>query len=391
MLKFGDYMSFIGRRDAEFVDFIPGMDKELPEGGYNVWEPDWVDTVPYQTSTLFNRFFLRWYDAFFHKPKQREEVRLWIAHLFLCPSIRHEIMLVLWGSGGSGKSLLLEHFIPRSISYNRRWCREWSHIGQRFDDSLRNSQYVYAAEIYSNEMTHTAMSAYLKKMTTQDTIRGEVKGGGYYEMKNLSGKAMSLNCSHRIDIEYGNRRVFFPDIPKDTDNYPSHPIRLMAKELWEVYEHSTEDNKKELLGAFRSWVEDAGERVHERYVNINMRTDSARELAGSANPAEYLATDFLESIPDWFTPDIIATNHLRVFPQFKELSINEWNSIMQRNKSVLIPVASGKTYKIADGIVPRFRIIRNAQKWLDPNSDAVREQYKLADQQITQALNTRKF
>ena len=387
--NFSYYMKFIGRNDAEYVDFIPGEGKELPNGGYNIWEPDWVDKVPWKTSALFDKFFLRWFNAFLPNERQRADVRLWIAHLFRCPSTRHEIMLVLRGSGGSGKSLLLEHFIPRSISYNRRWTKEWSHIGQRFED-MRNCQYMHAAEVMSNEMTHAAMSSYLKKIVTQETIRGEIKGGGYYEMKNLSGKALSLNLAHRVDVERGNRRVFFPDIPLDTDNAEDHPVRIMAEELWNVYEHTTEDSRRELLGAFRDWAEDIGDDVHERYTKINLHTSTEREMAGSANIAEYTAVQFIEELPEWFTSEIIAVSHLRQFPPYMSMSEEEFNSQSQRNKGVLIPVNRGTQVKIG-GVLKRFRILKNPSKWMEVPNSVLREQYELAEREINSARTLRKF
>jgi hypothetical protein len=354
-----DYLKSEHRFSFPKLDWRPDEPTVLDDGEcFNAFTPDYP---PAEIDPAALDLIERHLHLFFSR--NREQIPMfwaWIAHLHQYPMLVHGILLHFYGSGGSGKTLWA-HIMQASLSVTGRNVKPWVSMGGRFDDSLVRSQLTFADEMTYDAPTAERFQSFLRDVTTAPFLRAEAKGvQGYVEYRNCSGKIICQNPGEVSIAAADNRRVWSPDIPRDTANKPDHPCRLAADALGAYFK----ENRVKVAGTVRALAL-TQENVLERYAHLQREanvTETRIELAASVNGYAARAQQFLDATPPEL--EVIKISAMRVRPPYSNLNQHQLDSEWGRMSPYFPPYNGGAVVKVK-GDVCRLRILRNIAKWTD--------------------------
>jgi len=353
-----DYMTSPFRYARRYAEWNPGEGPDLPNGGYNTY----VDDAPeLANDPEANRLIDAHLELFIPDEQQRSDWWTWIAHVHQFPGEVHDILLHLYGSGGSGKSLW-PSLIMRSLSINGRNTRLWDQIGGRFEESLIKSLCSFADELNIETWNIGVTTSYLRKAVSSQYISLERKNiQGNRPHLNLAAKIVSQNPPGPSISGADNRRNWCPDIPRDTANNPTHPCRVAATALGKYFEA----NAKLVAGTIRHRALSVLD-VKEKYVALkgHLDTATATEVSASSNYPVVRAREFIEDLPEDI--EVMEVKRIKDMPPYVSMSEGERNSEFQRNTEVMIHLNGGKTVSVGTERL-RIRVLRNPSKWKPGN------------------------
>ncbi len=191
------------------VTYAPGQARITETNEFNVWldtgvAPKRGDVAPFQD--LLTRVFgdmpkdqLTWLLRWFAYPIQNPG-----AKLFSC--------LLLWShTGGTGKNLLLESFVPVYGESNVATVSSRDLISS-FNAWAEGKQFIIGDEIAMDDKRHTTGD--LKSMLTSRTIRINRKGIEAYEVPDCANYALTSNDPISLTLDQGERRTFVWQLPE---------------------------------------------------------------------------------------------------------------------------------------------------------------------------------
>ena len=137
------------------------------------------------------------------RPREYEYVIKWLAHAILRPWVKMGVALVLVGSEGCGKSILVDA-IGRIYGCHYNHITDMEDILGRFTGALSNSLLVFADEAFWAGCK--SLSGKLKGMITEEKIRCEYKGFDSYYLDNFSNFIFASNNHMAVPAGENARR-----------------------------------------------------------------------------------------------------------------------------------------------------------------------------------------